>query len=257
LVFAADQDLGPVFQEALAEMGYASTLATSLQQALRLLHRQPFDLILTDTSSRTGQEAPGTWASLYPLLALSHPLPVVLCTARPVKEIDVRHEGFAGLVVKPIDLDHLVTTVAECLNQPWTPARRHQAAVVHRAVAAFIQRDAEALAALCTEEVHFFPWLVPVYPFARSVVGRAAVRAYLQEVKEYLGAYQTDHVHLYSCPHGVAVRLQIRWEDAAGTRKQQMLGCCGKVSQDGAIGQMGLPRPSDRLLAQLRPLRGA
>lgn len=256
LVVEADLALQLIFQEALAEMGYVSTLASSVEHALRLVNQQPFDLILTDLFFRPGQTPPEMWAALYPLLALAHPVPVVLCTAWAVEEIDVREEGFAGLVRQPFDLDHLVTTVAECLNQPWTPAQQQQAEAVHRLATGFIQRDAGVLVARCTDEVRFFPWLVPVYPFARSAVGRAAVRTYLQEAMAYLGAYQIDGVQLSPCPHGVAMRLQVHWHDAAGTRRQHMLGCCVKVAPNGQCRQMGLPPPDERLLAQLSPLRG-
>lgn len=257
LVVEADPALQLIFQEALAEMGYASTLASSLDHALRLANQQSFDLILTNLFFGTSQKPPEMWAALYPLLALAHPVPVVLCTAWAVEEIDARQEGFAALVRQPFDLDDLVTTVAECLNQPWTPAQLREAEVVNRLAAGFIQRDAGVLVALCTEEVQFFPWLVPIYPFARSTIGRATVRTYLQEAMAYLGAYQIDVVRLYPCPHGVAMRLQVHWHDPSGAFKQHMLGCCVKLAPNGQCSQMGLPRPDERVLAQLSPLRGA
>ncbi len=126
LVVEADPALQLILQEALAEMGYVSTSASSLDQALRLLNQQHVDLIVTDSFSSTSQEA---LAPLRPLLALSHPLPVILCTAWPLTETVVKQEGFAGLVLQPFELDHLVTMVAECLNQPWSPAQLRQAEV--------------------------------------------------------------------------------------------------------------------------------
>jgi hypothetical protein len=167
----------------------------------------------------------------------------------------VRHEGFAGLVRQPFNLDQLVTTVAECLHLPWSPAKLAQKEVVQRLAAGFIKRDMEAVVALGTEEVRFFPWLVPAYPFARSATGRAAVLAYLQEATEYLGTYQIGTVHLYPCPHGVAMRLQVRWPDPSGTWQQHMVGCCVKVTPEGQISQMGLPQPDERLTAPLSSLR--
>lgn len=258
LVVEAVPSLGLIFHDALAEMGYASTLAASLRQALRLLNQHPFDLIVADTSPdtvfHTRQDA---LAPLGPLLALSHPLPVVLCTLLPLSESDVRQDGVAGWVRHPFTLDELVTTVAECLHQPWSPAQLPQAEVVQRGVASFIQRDVGALVALCTEEVRFYPWIVPPYPRARPVMRRAAVRVYLEEVAQYLGAYQVDDVHLSPCPHGVAVRLLMRWQDPAGAPNQQMVCGCVKFTADNQISQLGLPQPDDRLLAKLSPLRGA
>jgi CheY-like chemotaxis protein len=257
LVVDADPDFGLIFQAALDVMGYNSTLASSVEHALRLLNERPFDLILMDTYFHSGQTPRETWASLYPLLALSHPVPVVLCAPWPVAEIDVQQEGFAGLLAQPCDVDLLVATVAEYLNLPWSPAQLGQKEVVHRLAAAFILRDARAVVALCTEEVRFYPWIVPVYPSARPAVGRADVQTYLQEAMGYLGAYQIDVLHLYPCPHGVAMRLHVHWHDASGAPQQHMLGCCVKVTPEGRISQMGLPRPDERLLALLSPPRGA
>lgn len=254
LVAEADPVLRLILQQALAEMGYTSTLASSLDQALRLLNQQPFDLMVTDTFFRSSQEA---LAPLRPLLALSHPLPVILCTAWPLTESVVRHEGFAALLLQPFELDHLVTTVAECLNQPWSPAHLRQAEVVQQYVACFARGDVEAMLSFYPEEVRLYPWIVSAYPFARSVTGRAAARDYLQELLQYFGGLQTELVHLFPCPHGIAVRLLVRWQDRSGARKQQMMAVCLKVTPDGQISQMGLPPPDERLVAQLSPLRGA
>ncbi len=254
LVVQADPSLQLILQQALAEMGYISTSASSLDQALRLIDQRPFDLIVTDTFSRTGQEA---LASLRPLLALSHPLPVVLCTAWPLTETVVRHEGFAGLVQQPFELDHLITTVAEGLNQPWSPAQLRQAEVVKRYVAYFALGDVEAMVSVYTEEVQLYPWIVSAYPFARPVAGCAAARVYLQELLQYFGDLQTALVQLYSCPLGVAARMLLHWHDPAGAPKQQMMAVCLKVTPDGQISQMGLPPLDARLVAQLSPLHGA
>jgi CheY-like chemotaxis protein len=254
LVVEAELSVQRIIQGALAGMGYVSTSASSLAQALHVLHQHPFDLVMTNVFSRSRQQA---LASLRPLLALAHPLPVLLCTAWPLTETEVRHEGFAALVEHPFDLDHLVTTVAACLNQPWSPAQRRQAKVVQRSVAYFSLGDVETLASCFTEEVRLYPWIVPAYPFARPVRGRAAARDYLWELLEYFGDLQIELVQLYPCPEGIAARLLVQWHDASGALKQQMVAVCQKVTPKGQIRQMGLPPPDERLLAQLGPLRGA
>jgi CheY-like chemotaxis protein len=252
LLVGADPAMQLLLQQALAEMGYASTRASSLGQALRLLHQQAFDLVVTDTFSRTGQEV---LSPLRPLLALSHPLPVILCTAWPLAETDVRNEGFAGLVPQPFELDQLVTMVAACLNQPWSPAQLRQAEVVNRYVESFHKQDIEAVLALFTEEVLFLPWMVPTYPFARPVRGKAAARVSLQEMWRYLGAFQMEGVHLYRCPHGVAARLLVRWHDPSGAQQQQIMEQCVKVTSEELISQSGLLPPDVRLEAQPDLLR--
>lgn len=113
LVAEADPALRRLSQHALMELGYACTPATSLEQALRLLQQQPFALVVTGTFSRTSQ---GVLEALRPLLALSYPRPVILCTGWPLAEAEVRRAGFAALVRRPCDLEQLAATVAACLQ---------------------------------------------------------------------------------------------------------------------------------------------
>jgi CheY-like chemotaxis protein len=253
LVAEADPTLQILFQHTLTEMGYPCTLASSLEEALCFLHKHPVALVVTDIFLRSSQEV---LTSLRPLLALSHPLPVILCTAWPLHEDVVRREGFAALVPQPFHLDHLVTTVAACLNQPWSPAQLRQAKIVNHYVASFLKQDLEVVLALFAEEVWFLPWIVPAYPFARPARGKAAARAYLQELWRYFGAFQMEAVQLYPCPHGVAVRFLVRWHESSGALKQQIIEQCVQVTPDGQISQAGIPLPDDRILAQLGPLHG-
>ena len=253
LVMEADPALQLLLQHTLTEMGYSCTLASSLEEALRLLHKHPFALVVTDIFLRSSQEAV---ASLRPLLALSHPLPVILCTAWPLHEDDVKQEGFAALVRQPFHLDHLVTTVAACLHLPWSPAQLRQAKIVKHYAAGFLKQDLETVLALFAEDVLFLPWIVPAYPFARPVRGKAAAHVYLQDLWRYFGAFQMEAVQLYSCPHGVAVRFLARWQESSGAQKQQIIEQCVQVTPDGQISQAGIPLPDDRILAHLSPLRG-
>ena len=62
LVAEADSALRSLSQHALVEMGYTCTLASSLEQAQRLLQQQPFALVVTGTFSRT-QEKPRSYTS--------------------------------------------------------------------------------------------------------------------------------------------------------------------------------------------------
>ena len=52
LVVEVDPALQLLIQTTLAGMGYASTLASSLEEALRLLHKHPFDLVVTRSEER-------------------------------------------------------------------------------------------------------------------------------------------------------------------------------------------------------------
>jgi CheY-like chemotaxis protein len=241
-----------MLQQALAEMGYASTLASSLGYALRVVHEQPFDLIVTDAFASTGGEA---LASLRPLLALSYGVPVILCTAWSLTESAVKQEGFAGFVPQPFDLGELVATVAECLNHSWSPDQLRQAEVAKRYVTGLIQWDVEALVDLFTEDVRIFPSIVPAYPHAHPVTGREAARAYHEEQKQYFSpTQQLELVNLNPCPRGIAARLLLQWQDPPGVWKKQIIAGCVKVTEDDHISQVGLPPPDGPVMARLGPL---
>lgn len=235
LLVEAHRDLRRLLHLALCEQGYATTMAASLEEALRLVHQHPFDLIVTDLFSPADQES---LVRLFPLRALAHATPiVVLDTWLPIR--DVRQQGFRGILRKPFGLDDLITAVAEGLNQPFSAAQRTQAEVAQRFVAALLERDVEAVLALCTEEVRMYPWIVPAYPAAHPVAGRTASRAYLEDLKQYFVVSQAESVQCYPCPHGVAVRLRLRWQDPAGAGQQQMVGLCLAVTAEGQISQVG------------------
>ena len=122
LVIEDDPALQHILQLALAEQGYVATVASSLKQALHLVHWQPFDLIVTELFTPNDQE---TVTFLLPLRALAHAIPIVV-VATWLTASDVRQHGFRGLLSKPFGLDDLITTVAESLNRPWSLAQLPQ-----------------------------------------------------------------------------------------------------------------------------------
>ena len=247
LLVEANWDLRHILHQVLVDQGYAVMAAASLEQALRLVHRQPVDLILTDLFTSAGQES---LAHLLPLQKLAHGIPIVV-VATWLTASDVRQQGFSGVLHQPFGLDDLVTAVAEGLNQPFSAAQRPQTVVAQRFVSALLERDVEAVLALCTEEVRMYPWIVPAYPAAHPAFGWTAARAYLEELQQYFVTSQAESVQCYPCPHGVAVRLWLRWQDPAGVGQQQMVGLCLAVTAEGQISQVGLPVQDERLRSRL------
>jgi CheY-like chemotaxis protein len=236
-------DLREMLQQVLLEQGYAATAATSLDEALGLVHRQPFDLMVTNLFTPTTEE---TLAFLLPLRTLSCGIPIIvmagLLTAREVEQ-----QGFTTLLYLPFGLDDLITAVAEGLNHPFSPDNLHQAETVKRYVAALIAGDTETALALCTEDVRYYPWIVPAYPAAHPVLGREAARAYVEEQHRYFGLYQAEVVQLYPWPGGVAVRFRMHWNDPDGVEHEQMAGLCLRLTEDGQISQTGIPVQNERL----------
>jgi CheY-like chemotaxis protein len=238
LVIEDDQDLQHLLHDALEEMGYSCISATSRKQALYLIRQQPFDLIVTDTFSRTAQDA---LPSIRSLLDASHPTPVVVCTGWLMAASTVQQQGFAGLVQKPFSLCDLVTTVAECLNQPFNDIQLRQAEVVCRYFAAASQWEIDTLISLFAEEIKHYPWLVPADCSAYAWTGHAAARSYLQELADYFGPLRLDHVHISPCPDGLAARFVQRWRAPNGAIREQMVCLSFQITEDGKIYQVSMP----------------
>ena len=213
LIVDCDRPTRTLIQVVLGEMGYDCTVATDPEQALRVLHRQPVDLLVTDSFSHSAHDV---LAGSRPLLQFAHPLPVILCTAWPLTAADPQEAEFAAVLRKPFDLDDLVTTVAECLGRPLSAAHVHQAEIVRGYLAALRMWDRDALSALMTETATVYPWLAPPYPSAHRAVGRAAVLDYIQEMARYFGPVQLHDTRLFACPEGLAARFLVQWHLADG-----------------------------------------
>ena len=238
LVVEDDQNLQHLLLDALEEMGYLCMAATSLKQALYLIHRQPFDLIVTDTFSRTAQDS---LPSIRSLLDSSHSTPVIVCTGWLMAVSTVQQQGFAGLVQKPFSLCDLITTVAECLNQPFSDVQLRQADVVRRYFDAASRWDIDALSSLFAEEIKHYPWLIPADSATYAWIGHAAARSYLQELACYFGPLRLDHLHLSPCPDGLAARFVQRWRAPDGSIREQMVCLSFQITEDGKIYQVSMP----------------
>jgi len=236
LVVEEDRDLREILHRVFVEQGYGPTMATTLEEAIRLVNQHPFDLILTELFFPSEQE---TLALVLPLRELAHPTPVVVM-ATWLSSQDVRASGFAALLREPFDLNELITTVAECLHHPMSDEHRRQAEIATRGLAALGRRDFEAALAPCTEDVRFYPWILPPHPAARPVVGRAALRAYIEEMAGYFHDSHLELGQFFACPHGIAVRIRVDWLGTDGARQQQMLANCFQLTGE-QISQVGVP----------------
>ena len=246
LLVEANWDLRHILHQVLVDQGYAVMAAASLEQALRLVHRQPVDLILTDLFTSAGQES---LAHLLPLQKLAHGIPIVV-VATWLTTRDVEQQGFSGPLSKPFGVNDLILRVAAGLNQPFSTDQLRQAEVIKRYVAGLNARDMEGLVAVCTEHVRFYPWYVPPYPAARPFTGRVALRAFYEELFGYLHDLTLELCQLYPCPYGLAARLLFRWRTDEGAFTQQIVGCCFHISGE-QISQVGIPTSRDERLAAL------
>ena len=114
LVVDDDAVIRAVVHEVLQAEGYRVAGAATVEQALDALTHTRFGLVLADARLAGGGQRPtDRWAVLERLRAAAGSTPVVIFTAAGQQEFaDYRARGFADLVLKPFDLDDLVTTVA-------------------------------------------------------------------------------------------------------------------------------------------------
>ena len=203
LVVEDDKEICDIMLDVLAEEGYAVSGAASLDKALAQVNTQVFDLILADVIG---------WTAQAPLQAVerlrdqAQPTPVGLMTGWNLSEEAIKEKGFACLVKKPFDLDDLLSLVAEVVARPLTPEQERQAQVVRRYCEAIDAHDWQACAALCRDDVYYYPSPNSLFDRKQEVIGRAA----LLEQLEYNSVVAPD-VHyeaysLYGRPGGMAVR---------------------------------------------------
>ncbi len=156
-------------------------------------------------------------------------------------------QGFARLLKKPFDLSDLLTLVAELVARPLTSEQERQADVVRRYCEAIDAHDWQACAALCCEDVRYFPTPDSIFDRKQEVLGRAA----LVEQLEYNAVVAPD-IHylsysLYGRPEGIAVR----YLTTIGTpnHRKQFAGSALFEVENGQVVQIGYRLDAGRLYA--------
>ncbi len=218
LLVEDDADTRALIEQVLRDESYRVTSTTSLDAALRLVNTRVFDFVLTDTF-RLSERDP--LSSVEELLLLARPTPVGVMTAWNVSETDAKQRGFACLLLKPFELEAALTTLAACLNRPFTPEQEQQAEVIKRFFAAFEARDAEGCLTLCTEDITYYPPSTMNIPFERKVSGKASYRALLEEGLAYFGSVHYEGPLIFARPNGLAVRYSMHWTDTDGNAHQR------------------------------------
>lgn len=244
LLVEDDADLRAALLTLVTEEGYTAREADSLERALALVDAQVFDLILTDCLSANGRDPLAGVAALRERAA---PTPVGVMTGWHLSPEEVRAAGFAFLVEKPFDLDHLMLEIAAGVHVALRPEQELAAGSVMRYFAALSARDWEGLADLCTEDVTYT--LPGTGPLAVTVAGKAAFRTYTEQTFASFPGATFDHVVILGTPNGLAARYQSHWRDSDGSEQQQAGGTVFEFV-GSRIGRIGV-RLYDAQLRQL------
>jgi CheY-like chemotaxis protein len=193
--------------------GYALSLAPSLDIALRRIDEQTFHIVLTDLFIETPRRP---FSQVRRLLQHALPTPVGLITGWQVSPEAAHRQGFAFLLAKPFDLDHVLAEISACLYQELTPEQEQQFQVLQRYLEALGAKNLEVVGDLLTEDILYHP---PLGRNIRRVRGLAAMRAYIDETHPRYRNVTFDEFLFYPRPKGWAQRFCSHWSLPDGSRQ--------------------------------------
>jgi two-component system, NtrC family, response regulator GlrR len=112
LVVEDDADTLDLLRECLAEAGFRVTAVPTIEAALVALVARRFDLVLSDAFRVFGALDRDPWSALTLLRAAAGDTPCVILSANDALSFaGYAGRGFAGLVLKPFDIDGLVAAI--------------------------------------------------------------------------------------------------------------------------------------------------
>jgi CheY-like chemotaxis protein/ketosteroid isomerase-like protein len=203
LLVESDADLASALQELLTEEGFAVDAVETPEQAVALLGRSYFALVIADyvfgaldRSERLARE----------LQAAATQAPVGCVTAWANIPSAVA-SGYAFVLQQPIAPEQLLAAVGRfaAVQRP-DPVR---SGVIARYFDGLARRDWDAVAALCTTSVRYH--LPGADPLSRTIEGRDAFRAYTAETFRAFSDVSFEVTALSWLPHGVVATYCGRW----------------------------------------------
>jgi CheY-like chemotaxis protein/ketosteroid isomerase-like protein len=210
LVVEDDPDIGDILLEFLLAEGYPVERARSIEEAVEMVGRCRYDLVISDLFARTPRDAP---ASVTPLVAAASPVPVGVITGWAVKMEAFASPRPAFVKAKPLDFTEFLALVSQAL----APGGEAEAAVqqlVRDYFAALSLKDWGLLGRLCTEDVVYA--LPSPGPLGAYVVGREAFLLRMQDIFRHFPDALFEEVAVYPTAGGAAARFQARFTNPAG-----------------------------------------
>lgn len=209
LLVEPDAELREILGDLLRQEGYELQVAATLQEALTLLDVSPFALVLADLFPGSSKHA---FTQAQILRRRAQPTPVALLMTNPPLDPEAAKQmGFVSIIPMPFELDSFLLTIATSINQPLTSDQQHQAETVRRYFDALTSGDWDAVLALCTKEVAYYPPLNSRVTTTRKLSGKAAYRAYLISASPKYPGYVCREVMTFARPKGLAVRYHYGW----------------------------------------------
>jgi DNA-binding response OmpR family regulator len=113
LLVEDDRAIGEVVALILGEEGYRVDVARRPADALGVLRRRTYDLVLTDLFGATVESG---LAAIRPLAESAAPAPVGICTGHGLSAAAAHEAGYAFLLQKPFEVDDLLGRVGAALG---------------------------------------------------------------------------------------------------------------------------------------------
>ncbi|HLV99268.1 MAG TPA: nuclear transport factor 2 family protein [Ktedonobacterales bacterium] len=242
----------PLLREALLslliEEGYAARGIASLEEALRDLDEQPYDLILAELFAGASKHS---FAPAHVLRRRAHPIPLGLITTQSRVLQAPRAAGFAFAVPRPIDVSLLLTEIATCLQTPLQAEQQAQARTIERFLTAWGVEEWKSMLSLCTEEIIWYS--SPLFPLpVTAVSGKMGVLRLVSDIRRNYQSLRVEAQKVYDRPHGLAARV---FGSAAerGRGWQLFSGTALFAFEGERICQIGLPLSYQRWKGLLEP----
>jgi CheY-like chemotaxis protein/ketosteroid isomerase-like protein len=234
LVVDADATIRQLLADVLRYEGYPITEAASLEGALALLETTSMRLILADLFVG---HSPQAMTEAHLLRRRARTIPMGVLTDEDLSPAEAVAQGFAFLLPKPFQLEHLLVRLVTTLQQPLSAQQQQQAEVVQRVFAALNANDWEALAPLCTADLTVsaprgYPLSAP-----SQMQGLSAYRGSVEALQRTVTGASFAAVQVYAHPKGLVACYQLSWSTPDG-RMQQNSGATYFQFQDDQIQQM-------------------
>jgi transcriptional regulator with XRE-family HTH domain/DNA-binding NarL/FixJ family response regulator len=215
LVVEAARVLRDVVGAALAEAGYVLTLASSPNEALALLEKRTFDLIVSDLFARTKEAQLGSVARLR---LCAQPTPVGLLTDWRLPEDAAQQQGFAWVIQKPFAVDEFLATIAASLHSPFSPEQAQQVELIKRYLALVAAGEWDVLRAICSPTLCYYPPRAGAFAPLRKIEGLEAYLEYAQHARSLYVDYRLDHCVVFLQQQRLVTHFTSSWQSATGER---------------------------------------
>jgi CheY-like chemotaxis protein len=220
LIVEEDHALNAMLAGLLREEGYQADAAFTLEQALRMVEDQLYDLVLTDhlvsTPPRHGSSA--DLSLVHQLRHACHPTPVGVLSAWPLDQQAVERAGFAFALQKPFDIDTILRLIADFLNPTFTPEQAQQAQHLRRFLEAISQGNEAVLRILCAPTVAYYSLTHNVFTPQHAILGIEAYLVYLRLVRARLPVCRIEQVAIFAHRGRLRARHLCSWQTPVGRR---------------------------------------